>query len=98
MTARIRGLTELTNTLNTYFKEYCNAENLASQDEGFQAKVEELESQIANHDQQIEDEILLIKKQHQGTIESMEAKIEQMKKGFEEEKVRIEQGAVNKMN
>ena len=35
MTARIRGLTELTNTLNTYFKEYCNAENLASQDEGF---------------------------------------------------------------
>ena len=57
MTARIRGLTELTNTLNNYFKEYCNAENLASQDEGFQAKVEELESQIANHDLQIEDEI-----------------------------------------
>ena len=57
MTARIHSLTELNATLNTYFKEYCNGENLNAQNHGLSASVDSLNSQLVDHDQDHKEEM-----------------------------------------
>ena len=104
LTARIRGLNELTNNLNFYLKEYCMSEGfdrlkeqLETANQDMSTKIVALETQLEEKDRLHAERIQSMTEEHEASMEALNAKLEQMRQTFDSEKAKIEQTAQDQM-
>lgn len=100
MTARIRGLNELTNNLNAYLKEYIMSEGfdrlkeeLEKSKEELTTKVASLEAEMDEKEKSYSEKVRSLSEDHEVQTASLNEKLEIMKETFEAEKIKIEQVA-----
>ena len=100
LTARIRGLNEMTSDLNAYLKEYCMSEGfdrlkkeLESSNQELTAKVESLEASLAEKDAVHAEQMRALAEEHEAKVSLLNQKLETLKETFDAEKVKIEQVA-----
>ena len=105
MTARIRGLNELTNNLNAYLKEYIMSEGfdrlkeeLEKSKEELTTKVASLEADMDEKEKSYSEKLRSLSEDHEVQTASLNEKLEIMKETFEAEKIKIEQDARDQMN
>ena len=97
LTARIRGLNELTSDLNAYLKEYCMSEGfdrlkqeLETITQEMTAKVEGLETELADKESVHTEKIRSLTEDHEGKMSTLNERIEELNFTFEKEKIKIE--------
>ena len=105
LTARIRGLNELTNNLNAYLKEYIMSEGFDRLKEELEKSKEELTTKVANLEAEMDEKeknysekIRSLSEDHEVQAANLNEKLEVMKETFEAEKIKIEQVAQDQMN
>lgn len=99
LTAQIRGLNELTESLSNYLKEHCDSKSKEREDELNAAKTQ-LTEQVASLEQELQEKVAIAKENEQRIsqdynvqIEELMAKIEGLKVQFAAEKELVEQSA-----
>lgn len=104
LTARIRGLNELTNNLNAYLKEYIMSEGfdrlkeeLEQSREELTTKVASLESEMQDKEKSYTEKIRSLGEEHEVQLQELNERLETMKETFKSEKVKIEQIAQDQM-
>ena len=105
LTARIRGLNELTNNLNAYLKEYIMSEGfdrlkeeLEKSKEELTTKVASLEAEMDEKEKSYSEKVRSLSEDYEVQTTSLNEKLETMKETFEAEKIKIEQVARDQMN
>ena len=98
LTARIGSLNQLTSDLNEYLKEYIMSEGFDRLKEELEkttlemtAKVESLEAQISDKENQHSEQVRSLTVEYEAKGKALNEKLEQAKENFETEKIKISQ-------
>ena len=97
LTARIRGLNDLTNDLNAYLKLYCMEasktlkEELESTKATLGGKVQSLEDELGKKDEEREEKVRALTADFEQQSKEMTDKMDAMKSNFIDEKTKLEQ-------
>ena len=104
MTARIRGLNDLTNNLNSYLKEYCMGEGLdtlvsklETSNQEMSTKVETLEKDLREKEQEHGDKLRNLTEEHESKTALLNERLESLKASYEAEKQKMEQDSRDQM-
>ena len=83
LTARIRGLNELTNNLNAYLKEYCMSDGfdrlkqeLETANQEMTTKVETLEAELSGLENQQAEKVRVLSEDHEVKMVALSEKLE----------------------
>ena len=96
LTARIKGLNDLTNNLNAYLKLYCMEANKELKDElentktTLSGKIQTLEDQLSKKESEHEEKVLVLNSDFEKLSKEMAEKIETLKSNFAQEKEILE--------
>ena len=89
LTARIRGLNDMTNNLNSYLKEYCMGEGLDSlvqkletSNQEMSSKVETLESKLKEKDIEYSDKLRGLSEEHETKTAALTERLENLKASY----------------
>ena len=97
LTARVRGLNEMTNNLNSYLKEYCMGQGLNEMvqkrevaNHEMSAKIETLEASLVEKDSQHADKVRGLSEEHETKTAALTERLESLKATYEAEKQKLE--------
>ena len=104
LSARIRGLNEMTNDLNAYLKEYCMSEGfdrlkqeLEQSKMELTQKVESLETELSEKDGLMADKAKSLSEDYDAKMATWNEKLELVRQTFDLEKTKIEKAAQDQM-
>lgn len=104
LTARIRGLNDMTNDLNSYLKQYCmdSQKNLKEELENAKSelgsKVTSLEAEMALRETQHAERIKIMTSEHETKLKDLKDKMETMKANLASEKAKLEESTQEQIN
>lgn len=104
LTARVRGLNDMTNDLNSYLKQYCmdSQKNLKEELENAKSelgsKVTSLEAEMALRETQHAERIKIMTSEHEAWLKDLKDKMETMKANLASERAKLEESTQEQIN